>query len=241
MHSVELEPGIFINSDFSVYYEDYKTVFIADLHLGYETSMVEDGISLPPIQREKIMDRVSAIMDKYGPEEIVVVGDFKHSFGKRYEMDMYGIMDYILERTNLSFVRGNHDNFLRTLISSRSLRMEEEKRCVGEVTAAHGHLGVEFDGILVQGHEHPALRIRDDSGGVVSLHCFLYHPEKRIIVLPAFNPLTHGRNILTADGFLSETLREISPDEFVVYPITETGLMNFHRLTDVKAAMPDLI
>ncbi len=241
MHNIELEPGIFISSDFSVFYEKKKTVFIADLHIGFETSMEEDGISLPPIQRKRIQDRISSIVSRYKPEEIVVVGDFKHSFGKRYESDMYGIMDYILERTQLSFVRGNHDNFLRTLISSRDLRMDEEKRCIDNITATHGHLEVEHDGLLILGHEHPAVRIRDESGGVVSLHCFLYHPVENMIVLPVFNPLTRGRNMLSAQGFLSEPIQGLSPDDFFVYPITESGLMNFHRLSDVKATMPDLI
>ena len=240
MHSIELEPGIFITAEFSVWYPEENTAFIADLHMGHETSMVDEGISLPMVQKEKILERLSLVTERYEPEELVIVGDFKHSFGKDHVKDVFDVIEFMMDRTKLSFVRGNHDNFLRTLISGKELRMEEDKLCLRDITAAHGHKDVEYEGVLILAHEHPAIRIRDDSGGMLSLHCFMHHPDERIIVLPAFDPLTYGRNMLGAKGFLSKPLKGMSPDDFNVYPITDSGLMNFHALADVKAVMPDI-
>jgi metallophosphoesterase superfamily enzyme len=78
--------------------------------------------------------------------------------------------------------------------------------------------------VLVLGHEHPSVLLRDKIGATVRLPCFLYHTVERILILPAFSRITGGSNVMSR-GFLSRALRDIEPGEFQAYAVSEIGLM----------------
>lgn len=248
MEKIEIEPGIFLTSESCVWYEPRKAVIIADLHLGYEAYLSEQGMNVPSHQKKKILDRLSTIKEKYDPDSLIIVGDFKHEFGKNREeefKDVLDVVEFLTKDTNLVVVRGNHDNFLQTITNTAGVPFYQESFEVDDITLAHGHKEVSLgsEEFLIMGHEHPSIFIRDGVGAGIKLPCFLYHEERKIIVLPAFNPLAEGRDVSKKDSFFSEALekQEIPIEEFRVFIVSDSGITDFHTLEEVRKAYPDTI
>ncbi len=71
---------------------------------------------------------------------------------------------------------------------------------VGGVQIVHGHIAVERKGVTIMGHIHPSLRLRDSVGASVKDHCYLWHPEEQILVLPALSILAAGVDVVSGAG-----------------------------------------
>ncbi len=244
MEYKEIEIGIFLTSEFCIWHKKKDIIILADLHIGYDHSLLEKGISIPGSQNTLILERLSQVFNRYDPKEVVVVGDFKHSFSgddKRELWDIYDMIDHITEKANLTLVRGNHDNYLQTITEKKGIPFYEDAFSIDGITLSHGHKKIVHKGLLIMGHEHPSVKIRDEAGGVINLPCFLYHPIHDVVILPAFNPLFQGRDMLSGSGFISKQLQSLSLEDFFVYPVTDQGLMDFRTIAEVRNAIPRFI
>src|SRR5439155_11409842 len=66
---------------------------------------------------------------------------------------------------------------------------------VGGYTIVHGHEEVSTLHPIVMGHEHPAVKLKDELGATVSVPAFLV--TERLVVLPAFSPLPLGVDVFS--------------------------------------------
>lgn len=243
MEKKEIENGIFLTSYHCIWYEPRETILLSDLHLGYEACLTDQGISIPRYQKDEILDRLSTILNRFDPESMVIIGDFKHEFGKNRDQEfreVYDVMEFLTERTNLAVVRGNHDNFLQTITSKIGVPFHEEKLRMDDIVLSHGHREMVHEDLLIMGHEHPSLKIRDEAGAVLKRPCFLYSREERIIILPAVSPIAEGRDMISTDGFISEAIKDVDPTDFRAYMLSNDGIIDFQTLAQVRKAMPDL-
>ncbi|MEM1576445.1 MAG: metallophosphoesterase [Archaeoglobaceae archaeon] len=195
-----------------------KTAIIADLHLGLENAMQNVGIAIPRMQIAEIIDKVSLILNKYEIERLIIAGDLKHEFGQNlpYEWDdVRAFLDSI--DVDVSVVRGNHDNFLSSILSEYSIELREYDR-IGDYYVVHGHNDFGFDKVILA-HEHPAIKFRR-GGAIYSYPCFLV-VDKTKFVVPAFSPLVAGSDVLQGE-FLSPILRNSKKIE--VYGIEDDVL-----------------
>lgn len=180
-----------------------KTAVIADLHLGIENAMQNLGIAIPRMQIVDVIGRVNEIIDKFEVEKLIIAGDLKHEFGENlpYEWDdVRGFLDSI--DVEISVVRGNHDNFLSTILSEYSIELKEYEQ-IGDFYVIHGHKDLGFEKVIM-GHEHPAVKFRH-GGAIYSYPCFLV-ADKTKFVLPAFSSIVSGSDVLQGE-FLSPILR----------------------------------
>jgi putative SbcD/Mre11-related phosphoesterase len=148
-----------------------KTLLIADPHLGWETQLQEKGIHIPS-QTPKILNKLTAIITKYKPDRLVILGDVKytvvsHEFGERQDIPDFftKLSGYI---SNISVVRGNHDANLEPLLPENIEFLPATGAVIGDVGVFHGHkwpspalLGCKT---LVMGHLHPMVVFRDPTG-----------------------------------------------------------------------------
>lgn len=241
MHEIEIENGLFLSSNYCAWYKPRETVIVADFHLGYESAMREDGVSLPEMQKEKILDRLSNIKNRYEPETIVVLGDFKHNFGRSEDHDfseLLDMMDYMLEGSSLVMIKGNHDNYLKNYSKVKGVPLYEEKLDLDGITLTHGHKDIAWDDLLITGHEHPAIEIKDEIGSSMRFPCFLYSNKHKVLVLPAIDPMSEGRDVISSPSFFSKNIERLNPEDFHIYAISESGLLDFHRIKDVRRAQP---
>ncbi|NPA74493.1 MAG: metallophosphoesterase [Euryarchaeota archaeon] len=221
-----------------LFIEDYETAVIADLHIGYEDVMSSKGIFLPRIQKRFLIERLEVIIDKYQPRQLIINGDFKHEFSRnmRQEWDeIEEVLDFLSTRVDVVVVRGNHDNFLKTILGRRGLTLYD-KYTIGRYTMVHGHREHEVRPITIIGHEHPSISLRDELSATVKVPCFLYSPD--LIVLPAMSIYASGTDI-TKNEFISPILQKNKRD-FEIYGIDEhMGVLPMGRLSSLPAPSED--
>ncbi len=216
---------------FMLYLEEYETAVMADFHLGYEDVMAQKGLFLPKLQYRYITDIVETILDKYTPKKFIIDGDLKHEFSRNMPQEwgeIEDMLDLLTEHTEVILIRGNHDNFLKSILKRRGLELHE-KYTLGKFVFVHGHKDIDIpEGkVLIIAHEHPSVTLRDDILATLKLPCFLY--SKRIIVLPAVSLYALGTDI-TKNEFISPILTK-NPINFEVYGIDENkGLIHLGSL-----------
>ncbi len=185
----------------AVYMESEDTLIMSDLHLGIEGYLEDEGIFLPRSVSRSTADIVYRAIEDYQPEKVIFNGDLKHSFGllKTVEWreltkffsrlrDEYGVKVYV--------VRGNHDNYLGVLLDKFGYEMVE-RYDGGYYSVIHGHKDYdpdELNEVVIIGHEHPSIVVRDESGGKYRYKCFLWgdYGDKKILVLPPVSEISTG-------------------------------------------------
>ncbi|MFQ5909052.1 MAG: metallophosphoesterase [Thermoplasmata archaeon] len=197
MDEVQVLPGIKATQDYALYLEAEQALVISDLHLGYEGALRKQGVSLPRFQKKHMIERLAHLLDRYDPEKLVIAGDFKHEFSRNLReewTEVTDVLNFLQDKVEPVLVRGNHDNFLMTILYRKGLELHEPAYDLGRFVVTHGHLEVEAPTGLIMGHEHPALRLKDTIGATLNLPCFTVRED--LIILPAFSPLAHGSDVL---------------------------------------------
>lgn len=233
----------------AVYIPSIDSIVVAELHLGYEEAMVEQGLFLPRVQLKKEMEMLRGILEKQGAKRIIVNGDFKHEFsrgGYREYREIGEMLDFLQDNfEEVKLVRGNHDNFLISPARRRGVELVDS--CVlGDYYFLHGHkIPLDFEsheaGNIVMAHEHPAVAIYDEIGVKEKIPCFLHgvtRNNRRILVLPAFSPLSQGSevNTIPPEELLSPLLKNyVEVDELEVVGISRAaGALRFASLRSLR-------
>jgi hypothetical protein len=233
VRSLPLRPGVSATADCGLWFEEPETYVVADLHLGYEAEARAEGAGIPSTQYKTIEKRVEAILRRHSPERIVIAGDLKHSLGRnrRQEWDeVNALLDLLDGRCEPVIVRGNHDNFLPTILKRRRLEMRDSLK-IGHFTIAHGHAKVRraAKGWLAIGHEHPSLRVRDELGARAGAPCFLWSSEEKIVVLPAFSPISFGRSVTGREAVPLSPMLD-SFEGFSAAAVSDGELLTFGKI-----------
>lgn len=228
---MEVAPGLWISDLLCAWLPEERACIAADLHIGFEAVAAADGANFPRRQKPLLIRRLGAILDRHRPGLLVIAGDFKHNFGRglRQETDeVREVLEYLDSRVDVSFVRGNHDNFLQNLLPEGT--PYPERLVLGRFGVAHGHREVAFPpgaaGPTVLAHEHPSLKLRDAVGARSSAPAFLFEAGSATLVLPALSPLAPGSDILRG-RLLSPPLRRLGRDGLRVIAATADGLLDF--------------
>ena len=148
-----------------------KTMLIADPHIGWEMELQEKGIHVPS-QTNKLLTKLSAVIDVYKPAALVILGDVKYTVvsGEYGEWrDVPEFFKKLQEKVpKISIVRGNHDANLEPLLPGKIDMLPATGAVFGDVGVFHGHkwpspelLGCKT---LVMGHLHPVVVFRDPTG-----------------------------------------------------------------------------
>ena len=143
-------------------------------------------------------------------------------------------------------IQGNHDSIIRPIAEKRGVLVVKEYS-IRDILIVHGDEFVEIDGRtdirrnikrikrIIIGHEHPAITIRDGSKWE-KYKCFLkgkwkvHGKSKELIVIPSFNPLLEGTDILK-EKLLSPYLENIS--QFKVFVVGESEVYEFGSVEEL--------
>lgn len=241
MDRLEIAKGVEVTRDHALLLRDERALVISDLHLGFEGALAEQGVSIPRFQRRVILERIGKMLDRTKAERVIVAGDFKHEFSRNLVdewVEVKQVLRFIQDRAMPALVRGNHDNYLATILGDLGLKLED-RADLGGFTIVHGHEDVSTLHPIVMGHEHPAVKLKDELGAVVSVPAFLV--AERLIVLPAFSPLALGVDV-SSYPYLSPILNRTKIDDARVIGVDEKeGLLDFGRVRTLKGIRAALL
>ncbi len=116
--------------DLALYFD--STVVIADVHIGYEEALNKQGILVPRLQFEEIVNRINYIFKALNGnkiERIIVNGDLKHEFGTISEQEWRNtlkFLDLLAKHCNeIILIKGNHDAILGPIAKKRNVKIVE--------------------------------------------------------------------------------------------------------------------
>ena len=241
MDRLAIAKGVELTRDLALFLRDERTLVISDLHLGFEGALAEQGVSIPRFQRRVTLERLGAMFDRNKAEKLVVAGDFKHEFSKNLVdewVEVKQVLRFVKGYATPVMVRGNHDNYLATILGDLGIDLHD-RADIGGFTIVHGHEDVSTLHPIVMGHEHPAVKLKDDLGASVSVPAFI--ASERLIVLPAFSPLALGVDV-SSYPYLSPILNRTEIDDARVIGVDEReGLLDFGRVANLRESTAALL
>ncbi len=201
------EPALVVENTF-------KTLVIADIHLGIEWELYQSGFSIPT-QVEKRKKRIKDYIKKTKPERIVLLGDIKHNVPITSWQEKYEVPEFLREVASfapLDIVPGNHDGDIEELAPENVKVHGMRGFVLDNVGYFHGHTWPDAKLLsashVVMSHNHPTIRFTDSLGHAVSEEVWVrthfigkaikehygaigfMNPE--VIIMPAFNELCGG-------------------------------------------------
>ncbi|MBI1968498.1 metallophosphoesterase [Candidatus Woesearchaeota archaeon] len=221
----------------ALWWEAEKLLIINDLHIGYEEALQQKGVLVPRFQLREIQQMLQQIFQHVQPEMLIINGDLKHEFGRILRQEWTEILaffDFLAEHTKkIVLIKGNHDVIIGPLAERKGVEVVKELR-IGDTLIIHGDAVVQTDAKrLIIGHEHPAVTLREGSKRE-KYKCFLRGKWKRkeLIVMPSFNPLLEGTDILK-EQLLSPFLTEIK--DFDVFIVGKENAFAFGKVGGLKS------
>lgn len=234
---MEIEPGIrIVGPALAV----GSTLVIADLHIGAEEALSKQGYMIPRFQFLEMRDRLLKLVGGGEYKAVVINGDLKHEFGAISNSEWSNtlkLLDILAHHCKKAvLIRGNHDTLLGPIASRTAVEVKDNV-LLGDVLVCHGDkipFGPVFEQAktVVIGHEHPAVTFRKD-GRAESFKCFLKgrYRGRALIVMPSFNTLTAGSNVLAGKP-LSPFLEQ-GIDDFEVFALGDK-VYEFGRVSMVR-------
>ena len=148
-----------------------KTLLIADPHIGWEMELQEKGIYVPS-QTPKILNKLTAILSKYKPQRLVIIGDVKYTIVSTELGEWHDVPDFFAQLQSyvgdIAIVRGNHDANIEPLLPENVKLLPATGVVIGDVGVFHGHKwpspALLECKTLVMGHLHPVVVFRDIVG-----------------------------------------------------------------------------
>ena len=177
--------------DRALHWPARSTLIFSDVHLGKAHDFQAAGIPIPATVHDEDLERMRALLWRYRPERVFILGDFVHSHRTELDDLIAAFKNVIGQfKTRWILALGNHD-----------VRAEEKLAAWGftEIVADVREDGITFthdpdpkDAYAIGGHVHPVVRFGKGADRM-RLPCFVVN-EKRIL-LPSFGSFTGGFEI----------------------------------------------
>ncbi len=187
-----------VDQERAIFLEDISTLLVADLHIGYERELESRGVIVPS-QTEAMKRRLLSLVERYGAERIIILGDLKHEI-LGFPRELRGFLeDFEIE---IMLVKGNHDGGIEEMVDIPV--HPPPGFTLGRYGFFHGHSWpsqeVMSSEVVFMGHVHPEVSLPGSTGKPHRMPCLLraelsnegrkiYPREPKIYILPAFNPL----------------------------------------------------
>jgi putative SbcD/Mre11-related phosphoesterase len=152
-----------------------RTLVIADLHIGWEIALAQQGIHVPS-QTAKMLQKLLKLIDHCKPTDLLILGDVKHTIAK-VELEEWRDIPEFFETLsqkipNIQVILGNHDGNLEPLLPEKIQLIPQTGLVKDKVGYFHGNAWPAPELLachsLVMGHVHPTVAFRDPLGFRIS-------------------------------------------------------------------------
>ena len=232
-----------VPNETALYLKKQQLIIIADLHIGIESQLEENGLHIPS-QTPRMTKRLLALITTYHPKQLIILGDVKHTIPQITIQERHDVKQFlttIAQKIPIHIIPGNHDgNIARLLPDNATLHPSNgyKKDTLGFL---HGHTWPNEKLLtctyLLLGHTHPTVKLTDRLGFSSYEPCWVkgtlkpkplkkqYPTAKNpnIIIMPAFNPLCGGVAI-NKEPPLGPLTKLINPTKTNLYLLDGTAL-----------------
>ena len=195
-----------------MFWEERRTLIVADLHLGKTGHFRRSGIAVPSSVYKADLQRLVSVVFSSKAERMIVVGDMTHSSANR-ELDMFLKWRNDFSSLQIDLVKGNHDILNDSWYSEASVSVFEKEMIEQGFRFRHGDEADESPDehlYTFSGHVHPGVVLRGNGKQYMRLPCFYFGHKKGI--LPAFSHFTGTYTVNPEQG---ETVYALAGKELV--------------------------
>ena len=154
-----------------------RHLVVADLHFGIEADLAAHGLHFRSRSAARL-ERLLGILDRTEPDALILLGDVKHSIPsvtRQEYFELPGILRTLRERIPLRVFPGNHDIGIERYFEPSEIEAKDGAVLDG-VGYLHGHMvpAPSLAGhLIVIGHHHPLLSLRDEVGCALQSPAYL--------------------------------------------------------------------
>lgn len=174
----------------AVYWEEKKTVILADIHLGKGTVFRKAGIPIPQGIMHDDLRAITLLLQKLNVEKCIVVGDLIHA-QSGISADVKKRFAEWLQSTpcEMHLVLGNHDYALiKNLPSEWPLNIHKSGLLIEPFYFSH-YPQSHKQAFVWSGHVHPKVELSNKYDRLI-LRCFQIFSD--LAILPAFGIFVGG-------------------------------------------------
>ncbi len=217
----------------ALYITEKKMLVIADLHIGIENELQHQGLHATS-QLSQMWYMIKKICMEYHPENIILLGDIKHSIPMtpfHEKKQLRSFFKELTEYAKIQLIPGNHDGNIQWYLTDEIILHESDGTIIDSIAFIHGHRWPKESlmnaSYLLMGHTHPTIMLQDRLKYESYESCWVrtkLNPEKtkehyssfnkkmEIVICPAFNPLCGGLAV-NKDGIMGPLNAIIDQDK----------------------------
>ena len=203
-----------LSAERTLFWEDKRTLIVADLHAGKTGHFRKSGINIPQSVYKDDLHRLLAQVLFFKAEKLVIVGDLTHSIANR-ELDLFRKWRKDFSALDVHLAKGNHDILDNAWYKEADITVHNDPLVIENFAFIHdftdtGEMpaGSQF---IFSGHVHPIICIRGKGRQSLAFPCFYFNSQ--YCILPAFSRFTGGYKIdpEKGDKVFAIAEREIIP------------------------------
>ena len=199
-----------------MFWEDQRTLILADLHIGKTGHFRKSGIPVPQHVFKEDLQRLFTQIFYFKAERLIIAGDLSHSRSNK-EMDLFKKWRNDLEALEIILVNGNHDimeeEWYRELMIKRTETLDIDGFSFCH-DPADARAKIEHKKhYTFCGHLHPGVSVRGRGRQSLQFPCFYF--GNYVGILPAFSRFTGLASVAAQKG---EN----------VFAIVENGILQIH-------------
>lgn len=174
----------------AVFWQEQKTLIVADVHLGKVGHFRKAGIAIPKLLEQEDLATLSDLINEYKPENIIFLGDLFHS-DMNNDWDWFVLWRELYKNIRMLLVKGNHDILQQKFYDHLDFETVETLHS-GPFLFSHEPLKPQLFQTTtlyaISGHIHPGVTLHGRGRQKITLPCF--HFGVRQAILPAFGRFT---------------------------------------------------
>lgn len=198
---------IHLHPSAALYFPQYKTLVVSDLHLEKGSFLGQTGAPVPLYDTLDTLLRLKQLLDDYQPAQVILLGDTFHDRSALERLpakECEILLSMAQSIPNWWWVAGNHDADLKLNLPGQACRTLR----VGNLNLSHEPVS----GLtpLVVGHFHPKTTT-SIAGHKIKGKVFIH--DQSLLIMPAFGSYTGG---LLTDHPVYTKLFSGRPDQYVI-------------------------
>ena len=206
VHSEEL----LLSPERALIWPSRSALIVADAHFGKDDVFRRAGIALPRGAAVDDLQRLTRLLETYGLQRLIVLGDFLHS--ATHEGDAFpkafAAWRRVHRNLTIDVIAGNHDRRESSEKWCATLRWSAEPLIEGPFVLTHAP-NPHPQGYVLAGHIHPTVRL---PGLRQRMRVPVFWQGAQVLVLPSFGTFTGGANVDPEPG---DRLYAVGPEQVV--------------------------